>query len=96
MCVTHPEQVIERKNAPSKILILKQGSVAFCSKWRDSNYNNTAINTIKVKEGEKPLLLSLEFINPSKVKHYELSSKSYSVLYMMEDETLETIQGKTE
>ena len=83
MSVTHPEQIIEKKNAQPKILILKQGSVAFCSRFRDSNYNNSVIDTIEVKEGEKPILLSLEFINPVKIKHYQLNSKEYSVLYTM-------------
>ena len=75
MSITHPQQIIEKKNDRPKVLILKQGSVAFCTKMRDSSFNNTIIDTIEVKEKEKPLLLSLEFINPLKIKNYQLSSK---------------------
>ena len=83
MSITHPEQIIEKNNEQSRILILKQGRVAFCSKMRDSDFNNTVIDAIEVKEGEKPFLLSLEFLKPVKTKNYQLNSKEYSILYTM-------------
>ena len=91
MSITHPEQIIEKKNDQPRILILKQGSVAFCTRMRDSNFNNTVIDTIEVKEGGQPMLLSFEFINPLKIKNYQLNSKEYSILYTMEEETFKEI-----
>ena len=37
------------------------------------------------------MLLSLEFINPIKIKNYQLHSKEYSILYTMEEETFKEI-----
>ena len=84
MTITHPEQIIEKKNDQPRILILKQGSVAFCTRMRDSNFNNTVIDSIEVKNGGKPLLLSLEFINPLNIKNYQLVSKEYSIINTMD------------
>ena len=96
MTITHPEQIIEKKNDIPGITILKQGNAAFCSKMRGSNHNNSVIDMIEVKDGEKPILLSLNFLNNlNKTKNYELVSKEYSVLYTMDIETLrEILKGK--
>ena len=40
MCITHPDQVISKKDDKASILILKQGCVAFCPKISGSNFNN--------------------------------------------------------
>ena len=91
MSITHPGEVIENKDDMARVCILKQGSVAFCSKINGSSFNNSVIDKIEVKKGENSILLSLEFINPLSVKNYELQSKEYSVLYTMDIETLREI-----
>ena len=59
MSITHPGEVIEKKDDMARVCILKQGSVAFCSKMKGSNFSNSLIDKIEVKKGENPILLSL-------------------------------------
>ena len=75
MFIAHPEQVIEKNEGDSRVLILKQGKIAFCSKMRGSNYNKSVVNKIEVKKEGSPALVELDFINPVKTKNYEVHSK---------------------
>ena len=88
MSITHPGEIIERRDDMARIRILKKGCVAFCSKMNGSIFNNSVIDRIEIKEGQDPILLSLEFIKPLNVRNYELHSKEYSVIYTMDTDSL--------
>jgi hypothetical protein len=47
--IAHPEQVILKKNEWNTIAILKNGSVGFCTKMKDSKFNGIVIDKITVK-----------------------------------------------
>ena len=51
MSITHPGEIIEKREDMAKVRVLKQGSVAFCSKMHGSSFNNSIIDKIEVKEG---------------------------------------------
>ena len=89
--ITHPEETIMKGNFAEKIYILKEGEVGLCTRFKNSKFNNTLIDKVAVKEREKPLLLSLEFLAPEKTKNYEVKSKAYCILYTIDVSEFETI-----
>jgi hypothetical protein len=59
MSISHPEQILRRRDDEYNLLILRQGEVGFTVKKRNCNFNNKIIDTFKVKKTDKPFLLGL-------------------------------------
>lgn len=77
-----PDEIVKTLNSPSSILILERGELAYLSSKDSFNLANKVINFVVRKEGDKPLLLNLDFLTLRK-SAYTIKSKDYSVIHKL-------------
>ena len=83
MFVSYPEEIIFNNEKASTILILREGKIGFCTKQPASEFNETIVNELDIKNSSSPSLLSLDFIFKRPI-NYELKSLNYSLLYQID------------
>ena len=64
----------------NKFIILRNGKVGYCTKDHGSDFNKTVIDVLKVKKGNSPKLLYLNFLNGYKDVKFEIKALEYSVI----------------
>lgn len=80
------------KGSVSDFMILQKGALSFVCRIR-SLLDGTEIELIDIKEGEKPKMISFNFLK-NKLINYNIKSKSYSVVYYLtREEILESLRS---
>lgn len=82
MNISHPEQLLKKIEDDFNLLILREGSVGFTAKRRNCGFNDCVIDSVKVKNNDKPFVLGLEFLTRFR-PIYETKSLEYSVVYSL-------------
>jgi hypothetical protein len=82
MC--HPNQYIKKKGEKIEFMILQRGKLCLTCKAHRyrSSLDGKVIETLSVSQGEKPKIISLDFIKNKSV-NYDIKSEGYSVLYTL-------------
>ena len=85
--ICHPDQIILRKGSPSQFMILQKGVIGLSCRTTSSqsSLNGKNIQILKVEEGSKPKLVSLDFIK-NKGIDYDIKSEKYAILYTLNNE----------
>ena len=65
---------------PPELLILRNGTVAYCTNLAGSDFTNTPIDIVKVKKGMSPKLLHLNFFDLGGDKKMIIKSMKYSII----------------
>ena len=93
--IAHPEEVIFRNEEKKQILILRNGSVGYCTKIQGSVFNETVVDKIAVEKGDSDRLLHLHFFDCEENINYIIKSLKYSVVSMIDVETAIKVMKKT-
>lgn len=59
MTISHPEQVLRRKDDDYNLLILREGEIGYTAKQRNCKFNDMVIDKVHIKANEKPFILGL-------------------------------------
>ena len=95
MFVSYPEQIVFNQEKAHNFLILREGKIGYCTKLIGSDFNETIFNEVKIKEGNSPSLLSLDFLFHKPI-NYEIKTLKYSLMYQIEFSVLkEMVQQNT-
>ena len=78
--IAHPEEILFRLGDNNKFVILRNGKVGYCTKDQGSDYNKTVIDVLKVKKGNIPKLLYLNFLSKGNDVKFEIKALEYSVI----------------
>lgn len=82
--IAHPEEIIFKVGEGKKITVLREGKVGFCTRLPGSQFDRTVIDVMKVKKGQAPKLLSLNFLTHSVDVRFEIKSLKYSMISEMD------------
>ena len=82
--------MLRRIDDDYNLLILREGEIAYTVKRRNCNFNNMAIDKVKIQNIDKPFILGLEFLTRFRPM-YEIKSMEYSVIYSLSYDDLISI-----
>ena len=93
--ICHPDEVILKKGAKAEFIILQKGKIDLVCRTSNpsSSLNGKVIEKLEVEDGEKPKVLSLDFIR-NKSLDYDIKSDKYTILYSLSIENFqESLKG---
>lgn len=59
MTISHPEQILRRKDDEYNLLILREGEIGYTVKKNSCNFNNLVIDRVRINKNDRPFILGL-------------------------------------
>ena len=83
--ICHPKEVLYKKGTHPDFLILQKGQLDMACKCSGGKtaLSGKVVESLEVKDGQKPKLLGLDFIKNKTLTH-DIRSKNYSIVYTLE------------